>query len=289
VYDNAGNSATAGVSDIDVDLTAPTITGSASPAANANGWNNTYVEVTFYCADSLSGVDSCGPDVTLTDEGADQSVTGTAVDKAGNEAEATVSEIKIDKTDPEVSLDGGPEDGGVYYFGFVPPAPTCTASDDLSGLDGACSVSGYSAAIGTHTVTASAKDKAGNEGTASATYEVKAWTLGGFYKPVDMGGVWNTVKGGSTVPLKFNVFAGDTELTSTSVVKSFTSVQTTCSGALLEEPVEVTTTGGTSLRYDTVGGQFIQNWQTPKLPGKCYVVTMTTQDGSTLSANFKLK
>jgi hypothetical protein len=31
-----------------------------------------------------------------------------------------------------------------------------------------------------------------------------------------MGGVYNTVNGGSTVPFKFELFAGDTELTETS-------------------------------------------------------------------------
>ena len=45
----------------------------------------------------------------------------------------------------------------------------------------------------------------------------------------------------------------------------------------------------TSLRYDATAGQFIQNWQTPKLPGQCYRVTMTTDDGSALVAFFKLK
>ena len=37
--------------------------------------------------------------------------------------------------------------------------------------------------------------------------------MSGYYQPVDMNGVWNTVKGGSTVPLKFELFAGTTELT----------------------------------------------------------------------------
>ena len=45
----------------------------------------------------------------------------------------------------------------------------------------------------------------------------------------------------------------------------------------------------TSLRYDTTAGQFVYNWQTPKQPGKCYSVTMTTQDGSSLLAFFRLK
>jgi hypothetical protein len=119
---------------------------------------------------------------------------------------------------------------------------------------------------------------------------VKSWTIAGFYQPVDMGNIWNTVKGGSTVPLKFEVFAGSTELTSTSVVSSFTSGVVPC-GTLADPTadIELTSTGGTSLRYDTTAGQFIQNWQTPKSPGLCYKVTMKTQDGSSISALFKLK
>ena len=116
-----------------------------------------------------------------------------------------------------------------------------------------------------------------------------AWTLNGFYQPVDMSGTLNVVKGGSTVPLKFEVFAGQTELTETSVVTSFTQTKIACETSVPTDVIEVTTTGGTSLRYDTTGGQFIQNWKTPKLPGKCYQVTMTIQDGSSLSALFKLK
>jgi hypothetical protein len=120
---------------------------------------------------------------------------------------------------------------------------------------------------------------------------VLAWTLSGFYNPVDMNGVLNTVKGGSTVPLKFEIFAGPTELTSTSAIASFKTAKVDCgsvSGAPTDE-IEVTSTGGTSLRYDTTGGQFIQNWQTPKTAGICYRAMMTTLDGSTLTAYFKMK
>ena len=102
--------------------------------------------------------------------------------------------------------------------------------------------------------------------------------------------VWNSVKGGSTVPLKFEAFAGATELTSTSVVTGFTAKTVACPGstAVVDE-IELLTTGGTSLRYDTTGGQFIQNWQTPKKPGTCAQAIATLQDGSTITANFTLK
>jgi hypothetical protein len=289
--DHAGNTASDTQTGINIDKTAPTASASAAPAANGNGWNNTDVTVSFSGSDGLSGIDACAPDVTLSSEGAGQSASGTCTDKAGNtSAPATASGINIDKTAPSVSLVGGPVDGASYYFGAVPAAPTCSASDGLSGLDGTCSVTGYSSAVGAHTVSASVSDKAGNSATASAGYTVLAWTLSGFYQPVDMT-LLNTIKGGSTVPLKFNVFAGSTELTSTAVVKSFTAAPITCSavGTVGEDAIEVTSTGGTVLRYDATGGQFIQNWQTPKGAGICYRTTMTTLDGSKLVAFFKTK
>jgi len=140
--------------------------------------------------------------------------------------------------------------------------------------------------VGSHTVTASAFDYAGNEGTDSASYEVLAWTLKGFYAPVDMG-IHNIVKGGATVPLKFEVFAGDTELTDTSIVQAFT--QKIACEAGLGDNIETYATGETSLRYDTIGGQFVFNWKTLKSPGACYRVTMKTLDGSSIFADFTLK
>lgn len=292
-YSCAAQSAGGSAGPVDVsikrDATKPTIDGSASPAANGAAWNNSNVTVSFTCADNLSGIASCGPSETLSSEGAGQSSTGTAVDNAGNNDTATVSGINIDKTAPSVSLVGGPADGASYYFGSVPAAPTCNASDSLSLLDGACSISGYSAAVGSHTVTATAKDKAGNTASDSRGYTVLAWTLKGFHQPVDMGGVLNIVKSGSTVPLKFEIFVGTTELTDTANVKSLIQAKVNCDGALPTDEIETTATGGTSLRYDATAGQFVYNWQTPKTAGLCYRVTMTTQDDSSLVAYFRLK
>jgi hypothetical protein len=114
----------------------------------------------------------------------------------------------------------------------------------------------------------------------------------GFYQPVDMSGgaiVWNSIKGGSTVPLKFNIFANGVEKKAVTDVQGFAVAEIPCSSSGYTTDVEFTTTGGTSLRYDTTGGQFIQNWQTPKPAGKCYQVRMTALDGSHLDAYFKSK
>jgi hypothetical protein len=215
-------------------------------------------------------------------------VTGTATDWAGNTATDTASGINIDKTAPSVSLAGGPVDGASYFFDYVPAAPTCNASDTLSGLDGTCEVTGGGTTVGPHSYTATATDKAGNQATDTHYYTVLAWTLNGFYQPVDMNGVWNTVKGGSTVPLKFEVFAGSTELTSTSAIQSFKTAPVSCSSTG-EDAIEILSTGGTILRYDSTGGQFIQNWKTPTGAGSCYSATMTSLDGSHITALFKIK
>ena len=186
---------------------------------------------------------------------------------------------------PSVSLVGGPANGSSHYFGSVPAAPTCSGSDTLSGLD-TCIVTGYSTLNGPHTVTATATDKAGNTSTTSAAYTVLAWTLKGFYQPTDMSGIINTVKNGSTVPLKFEIFAGPTELTNLSaVLQPLKAVPSTCAGAT--DDIEMVSTGATSLRYE--GGQFLYNWQTPKKANSCYVVTVTAADGTSLSATSKLK
>ncbi len=107
-----------------------------------------------------------------------------------------------------------------------------------------------------------------------------------------MGGVLNTVKNGSTVPVKFELFSGTTELTSTSAVSSISAKQVNCAafnGDPMDEIEYLAPTGGTSLRYDATAGQFIYNWTTPKKPNTCYNLTMTAAVGSKLTAYFKLR
>ena len=109
--DNAGNAApSASVSGINIDKTSPVISGSRDPLANANGWNNSDVTVSFTCDDAGSVQSGVATDTvagaTLSGEGAGQSVTnsGDCIDNAGNAASsASVSGINIDKTAPVIS------------------------------------------------------------------------------------------------------------------------------------------------------------------------------------------
>jgi hypothetical protein len=277
-----------------VDKKAPMVScGSADSA-----WHAADQSVTCMATDDGSGPASqtvnLSTNVAVGTETANASTNSQQVCDAVNNCTAAgpVSPFKIDKKAPtNITFVGSINNGASYYFGFVPPAPTCTATDGGSGVQ-SCVVSGYGPNVGSHTLTATAMDSVSNTSTTTVSYTVLAWTLHGFYQPIDMSMspiVWNIVKGGSTVPLKFEVFAGPTELTDTAVVKSLTSTTVACSSGVEDSIEDLSATGGTSLRYDTTGGQFIYNWQTPKKPGVCYKATMTTQDDSSLSAYFKLK
>ncbi|KAB7741879.1 hypothetical protein GA707_16835 [Nostocoides sp. F2B08] len=115
---------------------------------------------------------------------------------------------------------------------------------------------------------------------------LQQYSFEGFFGPVAKD-VVNTVKGGSTVPLQFRVFDGDTEITDPAVVESFTVTSVVCPDEdSPAEEVEFTTTGKTELRY--ADGRFQQNWKTPKTKG-CYQVTVATTDGAALTADFVLR
>ena len=112
------------------------------------------------------------------------------------------------------------------------------------------------------------------------------YTRTGFYSPVNMvPGFVNTSRGGSTIPLKFNVYANGVEKKDTAGLQ-FSVASVACATLVAEDQVDWVTSDATSLRYD--GQQFHQNWKTPKGTG-CYIARVTTADGKSLSANFKLK
>lgn len=172
--DNAGNTASTSIT-VNIDETPPTITASASPAANSNGWNNSNVTVTFSCADSLSGVAACPSPVTTSTEAANQLLSGTATDVAGNTASASAT-INLDKTPPAISITS-PVNSVTLTSSSV--SVTGNASDSLSGVS-TVTCNGVSATVqtgsftcsvnlslGSNTITAQATDLAGNPSSAN--------------------------------------------------------------------------------------------------------------------------
>ena len=87
--DRAGNTAST-TATVNIDLTPPVISASVTPAPGANGIiNATSAVVNFTCSDALSGILTCPSPVTVTTTGL-QTISGTAVDKAGKTADASI-------------------------------------------------------------------------------------------------------------------------------------------------------------------------------------------------------
>lgn len=126
--DPAGNCATGSVM-VSIDRTPPTISAATNIAPNGAGWFHGAVVVSFSCSDSLSGVATCPDPVTMDQQGADQQVTGVAVDRAGNQATATLL-VSIDSSAPTVAavLDRTPNAAG---WNNTPVTVSWSATDSL--------------------------------------------------------------------------------------------------------------------------------------------------------------
>ncbi|HZT78198.1 MAG TPA: hypothetical protein VFA27_16200 [Vicinamibacterales bacterium] len=150
------------------DTTPPAIVASATPVANANGWNRTNVTVRFTCTAAGSKIAFCPPSVVVSTEGANQIVSGTVRDKAGRTATATVT-LNIDKTPPVVVGTRSPSapPGG---WSSMPVTVTFDASDALSGVDPASVTAPVTVGDRRNgSVKGTAKDLAGNVGTFTLT------------------------------------------------------------------------------------------------------------------------
>jgi hypothetical protein len=171
--DNAGNTAAVRVSGIDVDETAPALSGTPTTSANGNGWYSGDVTIHWTCSDGLSGiVGSCPADDVIGGEGVSLTASESVSDLAGNATAATSSAVNIDRTAPVVTFAGN---AGRYAVDRL-VAIGCSASDALSGvLSTTCkdtNAPAWSFGLGTTTLSAGATDKAGNVATARTSFTV---------------------------------------------------------------------------------------------------------------------
>lgn len=166
-----------------------------------------------------------------------------------------------------------------------------SATDTIDGpLTPTCApVSGSTFAPGATTVTCTATDASGKTGSASFQVTV-SFDRSGFYQPIDMNDVVNTVRRGSVVPVKFEIFgANSVEIVDTSAIKAITfKGSSDCTASAATDTIETLAASPTVLRYDAGAGQFIYNWKTPTTPG-CYSLTMTTTDAQSISAIFRIR
>jgi hypothetical protein len=132
------------------------------------GWYRAPVTVSFTCtAGSAPLAAGCPAPVTLTRDGAAQSVTRTVTATDGGVATVAVGGLNLDRTAPSAKVAG--VRSGARYFASSPTA-SCLGADRLSGV-ASCTVrkqrSGQS-----ETITATAVDKAGNATSSRVTVAV---------------------------------------------------------------------------------------------------------------------
>ena len=155
------------------DSTPPSASPTVSPAANGAGWNTTDATVSWHWADNAggSGIDPahCTTSSTSAGEGT-ITLNATCTDQAGNTGSASYV-VKVDKTPPTLAVTGN---AGTYAVDQT-VAIACAATDNLSGIATACAgISGPAVGfgVGTHTVTLSATDFAGNTASQNVTFTV---------------------------------------------------------------------------------------------------------------------
>ncbi len=113
------------------DAVPPTIIASLTPSPNAAGWNNNYVTVSFACSDAGSGIRTCPSPVTVYTPGV-QTVSGTAIDNAGNTALGSAT-VRIDYQGPDIAVQT-PAANTIVHASAVTISGTVT--DAQSGVGG---------------------------------------------------------------------------------------------------------------------------------------------------------
>lgn len=134
VTDQAGNSASVTVSNINIDWTPPILSASATTADNKpytpGTWTNQVVTVQYNASDNLSGILS-SPTDQVFGEGHNQTANGTVSDRAGNSASISLTGINVDQTKPTVTILSHPNG----LTNDTSAAFTFSGNDALSGVD----------------------------------------------------------------------------------------------------------------------------------------------------------
>ncbi len=167
------NGAAASPALLQVDRTAPTHSIAVSPDANAVGWNNTAVGVTYTCSDAGSGLTATCPATENHLNGTNQNVTTTSItDVAGNSTSASRRAIKVDTVKPTVTatVQAAYNDQGFNQpFGL-----TYSCVETGSGLVGSCPTESFTEVGSPYAErSVSVTDVAGNFSDAFARRAVK--------------------------------------------------------------------------------------------------------------------
>jgi N-acetylneuraminic acid mutarotase len=171
--DVAGRPGPTQTTTLKVDATVPTIQATVLGQRGSGGWHTSPVTLDYRCEDAGgSGIATCPPPITLGNDGIGMRVTASAVDAAGNVADA-LSSFSIDQTPPELRFTGN---NAVYDVDDA-VSIACQAIDALAGVATATcptlAAPAYTLPPGANTLTASATDRAGNVAGATTMFVVR--------------------------------------------------------------------------------------------------------------------
>jgi hypothetical protein len=275
-----------------VDTTAPSLTLPDNVTAEATGPSGAAVSYSASASDVVDGpiTPTCSPASGGTFPLGATTVDCTATDAHGNEATGSFTVTVVDTTPPSLTLPSDISTTATSASGAV-VSYTASASDLVDGpVTPTCSpASGSTFPVGTTTVNCTATDAATNQ--ASGSFKVSVlYGFHGFFQPVDNNGVYNVVKAGSSIPVKFDL-SGNMGL-SIFAAGSPASAKVPCNASAPQDSIEETlTAGNSSLSFDSTTnapfGQYTYVWKTDKTwAATCRQLQVKLADGTTKTANF---
>ncbi|HLF96513.1 MAG TPA: PxKF domain-containing protein [Methylococcaceae bacterium] len=165
-----------------------------------------------------------------------------------------------------------------------------SADDVMSGVSGAViciPASGAAFVVGLTTVTCTVQDNAGNSSAASFQVTV-IYKFTGFFQPVDNLPTLNSVKAGSSIPVKFNL--GGNQGLNIFTAGYPVSQSIACSPGSTNDIEETVAAVSNSLAYDPSTDQYSYVWKTSAAwSGTCRQLVVKLNDGTEYKANFKFR
>jgi hypothetical protein len=264
--DTAGNEASSSFKVTVVDTTGPVLSLPADKTVEATSSAGAKVTYTASANDAVTGSRpvNCTPPSESTFPLGETTVNCSANDGSGNSSSGTFKVTVVDTTAPviaahaDVNATATGANGALVSYA----SPGTTDAVDGNGTANCTPVSGSQFAVGSTTVTCTAKDAAGNSATPT-TFKVNvAYAWSNFHQPINVTGAQSVFKLGSTVPVKFNLTGASAGITDGTFYLKYIYLGAGDGLGELETVATTTGTTGTMFRYDATSGQYIYNWST---------------------------